>query len=234
MISDDLAAFRDMVADALCFRQPGLDVVVEGDMVIALGGFIVAAEERRNRDFGPLAEFEIRIELDPRYPDIEPKIFEIGGSIPHEARFHISGDGSCCILVWETWRHTAQDLSIGAFLDGPVRNFFLSQRAVALGQGWPFGEWDHGAAGLIAAYGERLGYDFDEITLKRFLRRYLKILARQEVPAFWRCPCQSGRNIRNCCQERLSVLLCEVQEAEVRAMINRLGQQTRFHNARAR
>lgn len=193
---------------------------------------MVAPEAECNRDLGPLAEYHIRVEIDPRYPDVEPKVFETGGAIPREDRLHVYGEGQCCVLIWETWKATAPDVSIEAFFEGPLRNFFLSQYSVALGQGWPFDEWEHGRAGLATAYAERLGYSFDEITVKKFLKGYLKILGRREIPIYWKCPCQSGRNIRDCCHDHLLDLTKVVRPEEAQAMGDRLTMETRTAQAR--
>ena len=67
-----------------------------------------------------------------------------------------------------------------AYLDVPVRNFFLSQIIVASGKTWPFGQWDHGKKGLLQAYGELLG-----VAEERQIKAYLNYLASKKAKGHW-------------------------------------------------
>jgi hypothetical protein len=74
-----------------------------------------------------MSEFDVRIELLDIYPRQEPKVFEIGGKTPRTPDRHINPDGDCCIKVWENWLATARNHSFGAFLNGPLNEYFLGQ-----------------------------------------------------------------------------------------------------------
>jgi hypothetical protein len=54
-------------------------------------------------------------------------------------------------LVPEEWL-LARDQTFRAFLDGPMRNFFLGQILVEAGKPWPFGERPHSAAYRTASF----------------------------------------------------------------------------------
>ena len=82
-----------------------------------------------------LAAYELRIELSPAYAAVEPRAWETGGAFPHDTDHHVFDNGRCCLLVWEHWLATAGDISLRAFFDGPLRNYFLGQYAVAQGLG---------------------------------------------------------------------------------------------------
>ena len=172
---------------------------------------------------GPLATYEIRVEIPPGYPVAEPLVFETGGAFPHDTAHHVYDNDRCCVLVWESWTATAADLSIRAFFDGPLRNYFLGQYAVAHGGAWPFGERAHGAEGLAQAYAERLGCAPDLRTARGFLIGLIKLYGRRTLPVYWQCPCGSGRNIGPCCGDRLPGVLAAVSYAEAKAMLARLA-----------
>ena len=171
---------------------------------------------------GPLATYELRIELAAAYPAVEPKVWETGGAFPHDVDHHVFDSGRCCLVVWEHWLATADDTSLRAFFDGPLRNYFLGQYAVAQGLGWPFGERSHGPKGIAEAYADRLGCDAEVRAVKLFLKGLVRIHGRETMPVYWRCPCESGRNIGQCCAERLERLQQDISLAEIETMLERL------------
>jgi hypothetical protein len=76
--------------------------------------------------------------------------------------------------------------SLVEYLEGPVRNFFLSQIIVASGKTWPFGQWDHGKKGLLQAY--------------------LDYVASKNAKGHWPCPCGSMRRLRDCHAKQIAEL----------------------------
>lgn len=195
---------------------------VEGPTVVIEGVYLLTPEVPDLADHGPLAAYELRIELSATYPAVEPRVFETGGAFPHDTDHHVYDGDRCCLLVWEHWLATAQDTSLRAFFDGPLRNYFLGQCAAAQGQDWPFGERSHGARGLAEAYAEQLGCAAEVRTVKLFLKCFIKIHGREALPVYWRCPCESGRNIGQCCAPRLERLRTDVPLAEAARMLERL------------
>ena len=84
--------------------------------------------------------------------------------------------------------------SLIEYLDGPVRNFFLSQIIFESSGTWRFGQWKHGKDGLLEAYGELLG-----VTGEVPVRAFLDYLARKNPPkGHWPCPCGSAKRLRDC------------------------------------
>jgi hypothetical protein len=141
-----------------------------------------------------LDRFLIEIEFPFDYPESIPVLREIGGRIPWSADRHTNREnGEACPIVPEEWLIRADHDSILAFLNGPVRNFFLGQILAEEGRPWPFGEREHGIPGLIEAYGEIVGTS-DEHTL----RRYLDCLSRESLKGHWECPCGSLKRLRDC------------------------------------
>ena len=58
------------------------------------------------------------------------------------------------LLPDERWRVWPPGTSLLTFLTGPVRSFFLAQSIVEEGEPWPFGQWAHGAKGVLQYYRE--------------------------------------------------------------------------------
>jgi hypothetical protein len=88
------------------------------------------------------------------------------------------------------WPHGSTLLQ---FLDGPVRNSFLGQSLVELGDPWPFGQWGHGADGIREYYAELLGSND-----VRVIAGYLDCLSKKKIKGHRPCPCRSGRRLRAC------------------------------------
>lgn len=104
-----------------------------------------------------VAEHRIRIEIPADYPATEPRVTMLDDSVPRHDSFHCSSAGVCCVTVFETCVVTQKGPSIEAFLEGPLRNFFLSQLFRREGRDWPFDEWGLGIDGWIDAVAELIG-----------------------------------------------------------------------------
>lgn len=173
---DQLERLLAEVNDSIAFDQPKLKAGIAGGKVVVEGDYLVVLEDECVAASGPLAEYQVRMELSPRYPLVEPRVFETGGRIPHENEYHVNPDGVCCIGVWEAWCVTSEDVSIQAYLVGPFRNFFLSQYVFARTGDWPFGDYEHGRPGLVQAYSEVLGCRNNEADIRlllQFLRKQI-------------------------------------------------------------
>lgn len=204
----EAAAFqRELLA-----RYPDLSVSIEGGELRVRGSFPVLADGR------PLDRFLIEVLLPARFPDAEPVVREIGSRIPHTADRHISADGTACTHAPGTWlRSPLAERTLVGFLDGPVRNFFLGQLAVEAGLRWPFGEWDHGRPGLIAAYSEILGVQGEEAVV-----RYLAYLQSDVIQGHLACPCGSGEILRRCHLDDIRRLQKAMPPLAARAALARL------------
>lgn len=205
---------RDMEAE-IPTKYPDLRVITERETVYVLGSFPVmdGAEV--------LDRFQINIELPADFPDSIPILREVGGRIPwHESRHVNRGTGEACPIVPEEWFLRPESGSMLAFLDGPVRNFFLGQILVEAGQPWPFGERSHGVDGLFEAYGEMLGTsDRDAIV------RYLDCLRRETLKGHWECPCGSAKRMRNCHWDELQTLRERIPPRVARTALARIREQ---------
>ncbi|MBZ4414680.1 hypothetical protein K8640_41340 [Myxococcus sp. XM-1-1-1] len=172
-----------------------------------------------------LTWFQIDVALPPDFPRALPVVWETGGRIPRVAERHINspGDGSACVVLPESF-WLAQDegeVSLLAFLRGPVHNYFLGQALVELGEPWPFGEWGHGVAGVREHYGQLLGTSAPARVME--LLRY----ALSPAKGHWPCPCGQPRRLRSCHGELVRTLKERVPITIIRQGLRRLETETR-------
>lgn len=218
IIQTNLQQLFDAVQRSIAFDYPGLVASVNDTKVIVEGRMSIVPTVEEFIYFGAIAQYEIRMEIPAVYPASEPKVFELAEAFPHTAEFHCNPKGDCCICVFETWRAQAKDKSIGAYLNGPIRNFFLSQYLKKETGVWPFDEWQHGKQGYLDSCAEKLecGSELSEVAY------LLKILSRDWPRGHWTCPCGSKKAIRNCCRSRLQTLSAKISPRDARAMRKRL------------
>lgn len=141
--------------------------------------------------------FQIKISFPEGYPADPPIVREVGRRIPNVADRHNS-DGVACLFVPFEWKMKRPDLSFRTFISGPVHNYFLSQRYFEIHGKWPFGDRDHGAFGEVVAACDLVG-----IAPTRWRDLFL-MLRKSTVRGHWRCPCGSGKRLRDC---HLSLIL---------------------------
>lgn len=211
------------VKDALYVDQPYLDISIQDEAVVVEGTYLLLAQLPAYRDRGPLAQHRIRITIPADYPATEPTVTMLDDSIPKTARFHCSSDGICCITVFETWVVTQKNPTIGAFLDGPLRNFFLSQLLRQKGEDWPFNEWDHGVDGWIDAVAEFIGCRPRKVEVGNVLER-----RREDLPLDMAasCPCGGGLSAQECCGPSLQDFWTKVSAKTAEAWLRRLVELT--------
>lgn len=207
------------VRDTLYVDQPFLDIAIQDDVVVVEGTYLLSATLPAYRDRGPLAEHRIRIEVPSDYPASEPKVTMLDDSIPRTESYHCSSTGVCCITVFETWVATRDDPSIGAFLNGPLRNFFLGQLLRKKGKDWPFEEWDHGVDGWIDAVAELIGCRPRRTEVRNVLE-----FRRSGDPLNMdaRCPCGSRASATECCGPALQNFWSRVDASTAEAWLRRL------------
>ena len=126
----------DEIKDDLSRKYPDLRVVEEGEKLFVRGTFPIIHEAR------VLDRYQIEIEFPPDYRrSAMPWVREVQGRIPHHMDRHVLHSGNACIFIEEEWLvEVGEHPSFLEFLDGPVRNFFVSQSLVEAGKPWPFGE----------------------------------------------------------------------------------------------
>ncbi|MDE2441422.1 MAG: hypothetical protein KGP14_10385, partial [Betaproteobacteria bacterium] len=208
----------EKVQAAIAFDQPKLHARLTGEQILIEGGFLVVEKDVAAAPDGPITEFSIRLEVSRRYPNLEPKVFEVDGRIPRNPDHHINDDGDCCVTVWEHWLATAADRSIGSFINGPLNEYFLSQFWFEKTGKWPFGERPHGTAGMEEAYADALGI----ANRREALIYHLRLLSQEWPKGHWVCPCGSGQIVRQCHRDDLMSLHRRVAPHIAKRMLRRL------------
>lgn len=171
--------------------QPGLRLQRETRKIV--GAFNI----EHNGVF--IAGFQIEVALNRRDVLGLPAVKETGGRIPRNEEHHINPDGTACLYLPEALAlQYSRPLGIGDFLDGPVRNFFLSQIALDSGMPFPFGEWEHGPDGFRQMLTELLGFDDFQTCVT-----VLELLGKKVCKGHWNCPCGSHLKLRDCHGERI-------------------------------
>ncbi|MDX0778235.1 hypothetical protein GOD44_28105 [Sinorhizobium medicae] len=207
------------VKAAIVFDQPKLRAAQNGQKIQIEGTYLLFEKDVVVAPDGPIAEFDIRMELSDLYPRREPKVFEVGGRIPRNPDRHINPDGDCCVTVWENWLVAARDHSFGSFLSGPLNEYFLGQFWFEKTGKWPFGERAHGTPGLEEAYADALGI----ANKRKGLLYHLRLLSHDWPKGHWPCPCGSGTLLRHCHRDYLMAMHQRVPSNVARRMLLRLN-----------
>lgn len=171
----------------LAERYPDLRFIVVDDVVLLNGSFPIIS------DGVELDRFQVRICVLPSFPEVLPHVKETGFRIPDSVDWHKFSDGSLCLMVPEEWLLTPNPNSLVAYLDGPLRNFFINHALAEAGQPRPMGERSHGSRGLLEAYGEMVG-----TTDARAIPRFLDAVSAKRVRSHWNCPCGSASRLQDC------------------------------------
>lgn len=192
---------------------PQLHFHVDNDVVFIRGSFPVVYEGKE------LDHYSIEIELPRSYPESLPIVRETGGRIPCTADRHMNSQErtACVMLPDERWRLWPQGSGLLAYLSGPLRNFFLGQSVVDTGEPWPFGEWGHGAKGIVEYYSTLL--KTDDIGV---IAGFLEYLAKKKTKGHWPCPCGSGKRLRDCHRELVRDLRDKIPRRYAEESLDRL------------
>jgi hypothetical protein len=211
----------DKIKRSIAFDQPFLSVVAAEEGFEIVGKFLVASSSH-SISGGAIDYFDVSIIVPKGYPWTEPMVFETGNRVPKEADRHCNPNGACCTGVWEEWIVKNKQPSIELFLEGPVRNYFLSQMYFENLGRWPFGERSHGVAGIREACADMLGVENDLDLLKR----YLRVLSGTWPKGHLLCPCGSEQPIRNCHRDDLMRLHAKLPPFIARSLVDRLKEKS--------
>jgi hypothetical protein len=204
-----LAELEAAVLVRLAERYPTLAASRDEQGLLVSGWFPVADAD------GEVDRFLVEIRF-PGGIGAIPKIYETGGRIPRSGARHVFTDGSICAEVPEITLARG-DYDLIAYLDTPVRNYFLGQAFVDEGLPWPFGELLHNKPGLLQAFGDLLG-----VSGEARIRAYLDCLAHETIKAHWPCPCGSGQALRRCHLDALRALQPKVHFKVAKKALARL------------
>lgn len=199
------------IREELARAFPELRVSIESGIVVIRGALLIESEGEL------LDSYEIELWMPPDFPRSIPLVREIGGRIPHTAERHMNPNGIACVIVPEEWLLTAESSNLLRFLTGPVRDYFMGQSLVERGIPWPYGDRRHGRDGLLDAYSEMTG-----IADHTAVPRYLEYAAAKKPKAHWKCPCGSGKSVRDCHTKELRALRARVPRSIAVTALSRL------------
>jgi hypothetical protein len=171
---------------------PTLHFAEREGKVFIKGGFPVG-DGTENLDW-----YQLEIEFKEDYPESLPVVREIARRIPKLADRHVNpSDGSLCLGVPDSfYMDGTAKAPFTTFLEGPVRTFLLGNSMVEQGLGWPFGEWGHGAKGILEYYSQLFSLS-DLGVIAHLVFCALEPCIKGHVA----CPCKSGKNFRRCHSE---------------------------------
>lgn len=137
----------------------------------------------------------LRIEIDENFPEILPKVIDIGGRIPKSQDHHTYDDGSFCLggdIVLKA--RISDDPTIGNFLYKCVDPFLYSVLYNLEHKEFPYGDLEHGESGLIACYEL-----FFNVKGKKAVLETLRLLGKKKREANkLLCPCRCGLRVGRC------------------------------------
>lgn len=168
-------------------KFPDLNLTIEGAKGFLRGTFPVIS------DGVELDRFLIEVQVPAGFPRDIPVVYEQGHRVPRDVDWHTFKAGNLCVVVPEEWFLNPNSESLIAYLEGPLRNFFIGHALAELGQPRPMGERSHNAKGLFEAYGEIVG-----ATEPKTIIRYLDYCGAKKLKQHWPCPCGSGRRVVVC------------------------------------
>jgi hypothetical protein len=191
-------------------HQPELAITTRGDSIVLTGPFVISGGD------GPFDSYEVEVVIKAGFPAEEPVVFETGGRIPREIDRHIfPRTGACCVGVWGEWLFGPNELTIKIFLAVIMHDYFVSQTYFDLKGVWPFGERSHGLAGVIESYADLLGVQNNVAVVSSHFR----LLSQKQIKGHARCPCGSGKRVRNCHKEELDILKQRLDPLDAKHML---------------
>ena len=168
---------------------PALSVHEEGGKLIVEGSYGLRHE-------GEIVDsFDLRIVVPEGYPQSIPDVFVLGDRIPRIKARHLEPDGRACLSVrGEKRRYWPAGSNLCDFIVKLVHPFFVGQLYYETHGRWPWPERNHGVKGIVEWYREELGTSDSEVILD-----FMELLAKkQPASGHVRCPCGSGRRLRDC------------------------------------
>ncbi len=163
--------------------------------------------------------YRIEVAIPRGGPDTDiPAVKETAERIPRDPDHHMLHDGVACLFIPEDfWYNHPKGMDLLAFLNGPVRAFFVGQSLVEHDEQWPQGARPHGNEGIVDFYAPFLGTR----DLAR-VKACVDMLAARKLRGHKRCPCGSGKPLRDCHLTTLRQLRSRIPKRCALASLSRL------------
>lgn len=140
--------------------------------------------------------YQLRITFTKDFPNDLPKVFEIGGRIPDDDNHHINpNEKSLCLGSTLKLKLILSQQPTLVYFGSNILTPFLYSISYKLKHGtFPYGELQHGEAGLIQDYEQIFG-----VKGKQSVMLVLKALGlRKRLANRLPCACGCGKALRNC------------------------------------
>lgn len=179
-------------------EQPDLELLLRDSGGMVVRGAVRFNIEHEERVY--LDSYQVEISIPPDYPAAPPSVTETGGMVPTDFhRFPETGN-LCLAAPVELVRVFARDRTLRHYVNGLLIPYLFSFTYFREHGQMPHGELGHGTIGLFEYY-----RDFFAIH-PILAMKLLKLLADGSTPPLMRCPCNSGRRLRDCHGPKLDEL----------------------------
>jgi len=178
--------------DDLLDRYPGLAIVPGSSKELVLEGEITFCAAPRGGE-RICDTYLVRVAVPPSFPSNLPWAYELRGRVPQD--FHVNPDNTLC-LGSPLKLHLAlyKDATLAGFLELCVVPFLYGVSYREKHGEPPFGELDHGDAGLMKEYMEHFCVS-DKLAVVQMLQLCsMKKRVANKRP----CPCNSGKRLGRC------------------------------------
>ena len=172
-------------------KYEGLELVEDATGTYLLRGALAFEGEYEGTVITDSYDIEIHIASD--YPRTLPVVREVGYRIPRE--FHINPDDNtlCLAAPLAIKIQFSLNKTLLGFIENLVIPFFFNYIHLQTYGSLPFGERSHGILGILEFYSDFFQCSDHEVILK-----LLKILGTYGYQGYEKCPCNSGKKLRNC------------------------------------
>jgi len=137
-------------------------------------------------------DYRLEIVVPSDYPLTIPTVFETSGRIPPDYEHKYENGALCLGIDGEIASSLSSDSSLADFLEGYVRDALYSAKFFSRYGRYPFGDREHGSAGILAYYAEAFGVKSEEAL------GILECIAVGKYRGHLECPCGSGLKGRDC------------------------------------
>ena len=190
-----LRASDNIGLDEFLIENPEMSIVPNRSEKIVIDGlFRFHAAPPNGKEI--MDTYQLSIIVPKKFPKELPSVFETGGKIPREPKFHVSEDGSLCLgTQLRIMISIVQKPTLSIFTTYFIKPYLyaISLNRIAGGE-LIFGELDHGDKGILQDYSKILNlYSLEQIKQALLLLSIKKRLANKKP-----CPCGCGFRYGKC------------------------------------
>lgn len=152
-----------------------------------------------------IEEFLLEVNFSAEQKHKFPKVRELQDKIPIDRERHVNADGSFCLaVVQEEILQCKRGLNFELFVDEVILPYLANQTLISRGirDNFVLGEYPHEADGILHYYVKLI----PNIHPNR-IAQMVRFVINRGVPRNRKCPCGSGKNVKNCHVQLLEELM---------------------------